>query len=127
MTQKSNRTFTLKGVLTVDEEPIPGVPVADEQHFGTYSGKFPQVAASKAYSNILRYMNKFPDSYPEYTPDLQLLIFIVETTEGKNNGREHIYLGTREEAPQSENGPRVIESPEGRSRSYRWQNKMIPL
>ena len=121
------RSFTLENALDLHGEEIPGIPSVDEHFFGSYYAPTPKTAASKAYSSVLRFMKKYPQHYPLYSPKQSVVVSIVETTPSKNYGKRYTYVGTRQRAPQSLNAPRVVISPTVRQRVYNWTNTMIPL
>jgi len=112
------RTFAIEDVHDLQYNKIPHIP-----HTGRYNGRYSSDVASKAYSMVLRFMHKHPELYPNYQPDQSLILFLREITDGT----KYIYLGTRKRASQSLENKRVVVSPEGRTRSYMWRNKMIKI
>lgn len=127
MSRNKARSFVLQSVQDMNQNNIEHIPMVERDSYGSYHGKYPQVAASKAYTSILKHMDKYVSYYPTYQPNMKLIIYMTETTPGKNYGRVHMYVGKRERAPQSLNQDRIIEGSDGRIRKYAWINKMSPI
>ena len=127
---RQGHTFTVIDAISYapgspDGHPIAGVPEYGKDTFGLYSGKYPYVAASKAFSNLQKHMKKFSkDWFPDYEPDNPpTIIFLLRRLSDK---KIFAYQGRRKTAPQSKDGPRIVES-EGRTRVYRWVNESQAL
>lgn len=100
---------------------ISGVPAHATNAFGQYYGGYPSEAASKAYSNMLTHMRKFRDPWfidydPMDPPEIRFSLV-------KLGSRDvYKYSGTRHRIPE-----RTVVSPDGRERTYRWENKITKL
>lgn len=114
-------------IINENPRPIKGIPSHDMEYFGEYTGPFPYLAASKAFTGIQKYMKKwwksgtgnwFPDYDPEDPPD------IIFTMENVMTGKSAIYHGTRVQAHQ---GKRTVINADGRVRNYQWENKVVKL
>lgn len=114
-------------VVNEDARPIKGIPSHGMVYFGEYTGPFPYLAASKAFTGIQKYMKKwngtgtvewFPDYDPKEPPEI---IFTMENVE---TGWTGTYHGTRVPAHQ---GKRTVVNDDGRVRNYQWENKVVKL
>lgn len=101
---------------------IAGVPEFGQMYFGEYSGKYPNQAASKAFTGLQKHIKKFskgdwfPDVDPENPPEIIFKLVDVETQEGD------YYHGVRVPAHQGERV--VVNAKDGRVRRYKWDNKV---
>lgn len=107
--------------------PIKGIPSYGMEYYGEYTGPYPYLAASKAFTGIQKYLKKWQDSgtgdwFPGYDPeDPPEIIFTLENV---MTGKSNIYHGTRIPAHQ---GDRTVVNADGRIRNYRWENKVVKL
>lgn len=119
------RNYTILAAYLSDGTQITGVPSYNAQTWGNYHSKFPQEAASKAYSNLLQFIKKFKDPwFKTVEENAPMIIVLINRTETES---PHIYYAYREVASQSARGPRIVFSSDGRSRRYNWKNRIIPM
>jgi hypothetical protein len=104
---------------------ISGVPEHGYKYFGEYTGIWPYVAASKAFTGLQKHMHKFYRGgkwFRDYDPDQPpIIIFTIEDVETNIGTR---YRGERVAAHQ---GNRQVVSSSGRVRNYRWENVITKL
>lgn len=117
------KTYTIISAYLEDGTPISGVPVYQQQTWGQYNSKYPQEAASKAYTNLIKFIKKYRDPWFTGLEDNPPIIVILLDGASKT----HIYYVYRETAPQSRSGERIIHNYDGRTRVYQWKNRAIPM
>jgi hypothetical protein len=119
-------TCTIVDAAVVQDDnatPINGVPGFHSDNKGLFQGKYPYSVASKALTSLYKHLLKYKTEwFPWYDTDNPPHILLV--IENRDTGKKYAYLGHRETAPQSRNGPRVIPGANGRKRVYKWVNKL---
>jgi len=118
--------YTIRFAITEEGDEIAGIPHLHlNNQWGEFRGKFPQVAAKKAYSSIIKYIKKYPTWFADtdIKPNQPLIIIIERDFDEEN----FIYYVYRKRAPQSAAGPRNLISPIGREMSFMWRNIAIPM
>lgn len=121
--------YTLLAAYLPDGTSITGIP-SQQEDWGKYSAVYPQDAASKAYSNVQKYIKKYRDPwFMDIEPDKPMVLVLHETSEreSKRGPDDYIYYVFREVAQQSRNGPRVVVNVRGRVREYKWKNRAVPM
>ena len=132
---RPDRHYTIVDAIYFDEQgtrhEIAGVPEYNTDKYGDYWGRYPYIAASKAFTGIQKHMKKFEKQrkgqlwFPNYDPDKPpIVIFIIQDV---LTGKNYAYQGQRVRAPQSRDAPRIIQNADGRTRIYNWVNDIIPL
>ena len=121
------RKYILIAVYYNDGSLFPGYPGANKYE-GPYNSKFPSPAASKAYTQVLQFIEAH-SSWPHYRDidlgeKLDLIIVIQEQLDTGNFGEIFNYLVWRKPAPQ---GLRTIRNQYDRSRKYKWKNQVVPI
>jgi hypothetical protein len=113
---------------TGDTRPINGIPGFHSNKTGSFHGKYPYSAASKALTSVYKHLLKYrTEWFPWYNHDEPPnIILVVQNTD---NGKKYAYLGSRSVAPQSKDGPRIVAGSNGRQRVYKWVNNLekVPL
>lgn len=113
------RTYTAISAFTLDGQSILTSPT-----FGQYHSRFPQDAAGKAYTNIMKYVSKYNDWFPTIKKNDPLIIVLQEIGETQ----PRIYYVFREKAVQSLSKPRTIRSfGHGKEVSFNWRNRAVPM
>ena len=134
-TPRTKRYYKIVDAVYFDDDDnkhnIAGVPEYDTEYYGDYSGHYPYIAASKAFTGLQKHMKKFykqrPGNpwFPNYRPDKPpTIIFIINDN---LNGKNYAYRGRRIRAPQSIDKPRIIRNADGRIRKYLWKNDIYRL
>lgn len=120
--------FTITDAYYLDHNSdlitIPGIPPYNEQGYGSYSGNYQYQAASKAFTGIQKFLKKFhtdgwfseADYDPDNPPSVVFNLLNIETQ------KSQYYIGNRIPAVQGER--KVINSNDGRTRSYKWNNEI---
>lgn len=123
-----NRQFTVVAAYETNGEQLEFISHSIFASYGNYYSKFPQDAASKAYSSIIEFMKR--NGYIEKQDEPELVVMIQEILEGEEAtavGKQYIYFGSRERASQSKTSSRTVSNKDGRSREYLYKNRMIPM
>jgi len=129
------RTYHIVDAKYIDhddsQKDIFGVPGFYEDGFGNYTGAYPHIAASKAYSGLLKFMKKFHNKGPDNdwfsTYNKNDPFDIIFVLQDKETGKAYAFLGKRYTATQSIKGGRTITSPSLRKRTYYWRNHIKAL
>jgi hypothetical protein len=114
-------------IIGEDVIKIKGIPSYGMKYYGEYVAQYPYEAATKACTGIYKYMKKYHNTgtggwYPGYQPDKPPdIVFNLENVETEQNQRYHC---SRIPAHQ---GARVITGNKGRTRHYKWDNKVTKL
>jgi hypothetical protein len=143
------RKYVLIAAYTSDGTLLDGFPGVNKYE-GPYISKFPSPAASKAYTQVIQFIDAHKQ-WPQYrnidlNSKLELIIIMQEmiypnessdessgessddssdeSDDGPKFGKTFNYLVWREPAPQ---GKRSIENSSGRIRQYQWKNRAIPI
>lgn len=119
------RNYTILAAYLIDGTQITGVPEYNAQTWGNYNSKFPQEAASKAYSNLLQFIKKYKNPWFRDVDDNAPIIMVL--FDKSDVQKPYIYYAYREVASQSVRGSRIVYSKDGRSRRYNWKNRVIPM
>ena len=116
-----SEAYYLNGNDLVTIAGIPSQNNDDMYSYGTYTGKYPYVAASKAFTGLQKYLKKFhkdsewfPGYDPKNPPSIVYNLINVET------GKSQYYQGYR--VPALQGNRTVINSEDGRIREYKWDN-----
>lgn len=125
------REFTLLAAYLPNGTQITGIPdPSPKEAWGRYHAGYPQEAASKAYSNVQKYIKKYKDPwFLAIELDKPMILVLHETSDrqGKRGPADFIYYVFRERAEQSLNGPRIVINEQGRVRKYMWKNRAVPM
>ncbi len=107
-------------------KPINGIPGFHSGKTGVFHGRYPYSAASKGLTSVYKHLLKYKkDWFPWYDHENPPKIVIV--IKNTDTGKKYAYVGSRETAPQSLNGPRVLTGARGRMRVYKWVNRLQPV
>ncbi len=119
------RQFVLIAAYHTTGTLLKGFP-GSNKYEGPYNNDFPSPAASKAYTQVLQFIDAHKDwsHYRELDTDNLPLIIVVQEKHDSDFGKIFSYLVWREEAPQ---GKKSIINSYGINRTYQWRSRAIPI
>ena len=120
-----SRQFVLIAAYHTNGTLLNGFP-GSNKYEGPYKNNFPSPAASKAYTQVLQFIEAHKKwvHYKDLDVNDLPLIIVIQKKINNNYGKISNYLVWREEAPQ---GIKNVSNINGIKRTYQWRSRAIPI